>query len=69
MGALLSMPHLLECFLYNPHETLFLKNAEAAGLQVASGLGMLIEQAALSFACWTGQRVPRSVLESALEEK
>ena len=55
--------------VYNPRKTLLLKDAEAAGLQVASGLGMLIEQAALSFACWTGQRVPRSVLESALEEK
>lgn len=40
--------------VYNPSDTLLVRAARAAGLSAASGLGMLIEQAALSFERWTG---------------
>jgi shikimate dehydrogenase len=40
--------------VYNPVETLLVRAARSAGLEAASGLGMLIEQAALSFERWTG---------------
>jgi shikimate dehydrogenase len=43
--------------VYNPRETLFVKQARAAGLRAETGLGMLVSQAALSFETWTG-RVP-----------
>ena len=40
--------------VYNPLETLLVRSARTAGLEAAGGLGMLIEQAALSFERWTG---------------
>ena len=43
--------------VYNPRETLFVRQARAAGLRAETGLGMLVSQAALSFETWTG-RVP-----------
>jgi shikimate dehydrogenase len=53
--------------VYNPRPTRFVQNALAAGLQATTGLGMLVEQAALSFACWTGQNAPREALYAAVE--
>jgi shikimate dehydrogenase len=40
--------------IYNPRLTRLVRDALAAGLQATTGLGMLVEQAVLSFACWTG---------------
>jgi shikimate dehydrogenase len=45
--------------VYNPAETRFLQEAQEAGSATRSGLGMLVEQAALSFQRWTGQEAPR----------
>ena len=53
--------------VYNPRETLLLQRARAAGLRAASGIGMLVEQAALSFVCWTGREAPREVMFGAVE--
>ena len=53
--------------VYNPRQTRLVKQAQAAGLDATTGLGMLVEQAALSFACWTGRDVPREVLFAAVE--
>ncbi|MGA7195358.1 MAG: shikimate dehydrogenase [Anaerolineales bacterium] len=55
--------------VYNPRETKLVKDARAAGLCATSGLGMLVEQAALAFEIWTGKRIPRDILFSAVEEK
>ncbi len=54
--------------VYNPRETKLVRTARAAGLPAATGLGMLVEQAALSFETWTGCNVPREKLFAALEE-
>lgn len=54
--------------VYNPPETKLVKDARAAGLPATTGLGMLIEQAALSFEIWTGRAVPRETLFAAVEE-
>jgi shikimate dehydrogenase len=40
--------------VYNPRETELVRDARAAGLPATTGLGMLVEQAALSFEIWTG---------------
>ncbi len=52
--------------VYNPMETQLVRSARAAGLRAVTGLGMLIEQAALSFELWTGTHVQRDVLMDAL---
>jgi shikimate dehydrogenase len=46
-------------------ETPLLKAARAAGLPAAGGLGMLIEQAALSFQIWTGYTESRAAMLKA----
>jgi shikimate dehydrogenase len=48
--------------VYNPRETKLVKDALAAGLPATTGLGMLIEQAALSFELWTGDALSRKLL-------
>lgn len=53
--------------VYNPRETQFVRQARRAGLRAATGLGMLVEQAALSFECWTGRIPPREVMFAAVE--
>jgi shikimate dehydrogenase len=58
---------LIYDLIYNPRETLFVKQARAAGLRATTGLGMLIEQALLGFKIWTGRTVPRAVMFSAME--
>ncbi len=45
--------------VYNPAETVLVKAARSAGLEATNGLGMLVEQAALSFECWTNLPAPR----------
>lgn len=57
---------LYDC-VYNPRETLLVKRARNAGLPAETGLGMLIEQAALAFEIWTGKNPPRDVLRNAVE--
>ncbi len=54
--------------VYNPVETALLRVARAGGLRVTNGLGMLVEQAALSFAIWTGMDAPREVMRQAVQE-
>ncbi|MCL4262670.1 MAG: shikimate dehydrogenase [Anaerolineae bacterium] len=40
--------------VYNPRETAFMRQAQAAGLPTANGLGMLVYQGARAFELWTG---------------
>jgi len=54
--------------VYNPAETQLLCAGRAAGLAVANGLGMLIEQAALALEAWSGLRVPRRAMWQAVQE-
>lgn len=52
--------------VYNPRETKLVRDARAQGLNASTGLGMLIEQAALAFEKWTGHNPPRDVLFEAV---
>ena len=47
--------------VYNPQETLLVQRARQASLPATTGLGMLVEQAALAFQLWTGLHVPPEV--------
>ena len=48
--------------VYNPRETKLVRDTRSIGLPATTGLGMLIEQAALSFEIWTGCRPSRKLL-------
>ncbi|MBS7577752.1 MULTISPECIES: shikimate dehydrogenase [unclassified Enterococcus] len=67
--SIINNNHLVIDVVYNPLETLFLKQAKAQGAKVSNGLGMLLYQAAESFKCWTGQEMPTSDIKLALERK
>jgi shikimate dehydrogenase len=51
--------------VYNPSSTRLVRAAREAGLPAASGLGMLVEQAALSFERWTGHCADRQAMTQA----
>lgn len=53
--------------VYNPRETKLVRGAHSQGLRATTGLGMLIEQAALAFELWTGHTPPRDVLWTAVD--
>ena len=52
--------------VYNPRETKLVRDARAQGLNASTGLGMLIEQAALAFEKWTGVSADRSAMQQAV---
>ncbi|MCY7893617.1 shikimate dehydrogenase [Bacillus vallismortis] len=58
--APLSLQHAASCavvcdIVYNPIQTALLKEANQKGLKTLDGVGMFVEQAALSFQLWTGK--------------
>ena len=55
--------------VYNPEETLLLKDARAAGARVIGGLPMLVGQAAAAFEIWTGRPLPLDPVHTALKTK
>ena len=55
--------------VYNPPETQWVREARAAGLRSATGLGMLVEQGALALELWTGRQAPRATMRRAAEAK
>lgn len=59
--------------VYNPVKTRLLEEAEKAGAETISGLGMLVHQGASSFKIWTGREAPLETMKNsakkALEEK
>ena len=44
--------------IYNPRETMLMKQAKSRGCPCFNGLYMLLYQGAESFRCWTGQDMP-----------
>jgi shikimate 5-dehydrogenase len=55
--------------VFNPVEPLFLKEAQAHGARTVSGIGMLVQQAALNFTLWTGKEAPVQVMYEALKKE
>ena len=54
--------------VYNPNETVLLKEAIEAGAKPVYGIKMLLYQGAESFRIWTGRDAPVDVMENALNE-
>lgn len=61
-GTALTQGTIVYDLVYNPRETKLVRDAKAQGCHATTGLGMLIEQAALSFQLWTGRTPPREAL-------
>ena len=54
--------------VYNPQETRLVRDARSQGRPASTGLGMLIEQAALAFEIWTGHRPAREMLFASVSQ-
>ena len=54
--------------VYNPHETVLIKEAIKAGAKPVYGIRMLLYQGAESFRIWTGRDAPIDVMQEALNE-
>ena len=54
--------------VYNPNETVLIKEAIKAGAKPVYGIKMLLYQGAESFKIWTGQDAPIDVMENALRQ-
>jgi len=54
--------------VYNPAETVLLRNAREQGKTVVAGLEMFIEQAVQQFEIWTGEPAPRAAMLKAAAE-
>ena len=65
-GTPLPQEALLYDLIYKPPETRFMRYVLRAGLQASNGLGMLVEQAALSFERWTGAHADRTTIWAAV---
>ena len=52
--------------IYNPVETLFLRQAEEAGLKTISGLEMFLEQGIGQVKLWAGQSLPKELIREVV---
>jgi shikimate dehydrogenase len=66
-NAQLSRQTKIYDLVYNPRETKLVRDARAKGLQATTGLGMLIEQAALGFELWTGIKLSAEIFRNAVQ--
>jgi shikimate 5-dehydrogenase len=55
--------------VYRPSPTRLVREARAAGAVARGGAGMLLRQAALSFALWTDRDAPVEVMRDALRRE
>jgi shikimate dehydrogenase len=58
---------LIYDLVYQPAETLLMRQARAAGCEAANGLGMLVQQGVESFELWTGKKPNAEIMAAALE--
>jgi shikimate dehydrogenase len=66
-SLVLSRETMVYDLVYNPLETKLVHEARLQGLKAATGLGMLIEQAALAFELWTECTPSREIMRSSME--
>lgn len=53
--------------VYNPENTLLVKEARAAGCRTVTGVEMFVRQAAIQFRIWNGVEPPHQVMREALK--
>jgi 3-dehydroquinate dehydratase/shikimate dehydrogenase len=54
--------------VYNPFETVLIRNAREQGRAVIAGIEMFVEQAVRQFEIWTGETAPRAAMQKAAAE-
>jgi shikimate dehydrogenase len=54
--------------IFNPPDTWLIRTARDRGCRAIDGLGMLVNQAVISFRIWTGREPDAGVMRDALEE-
>ena len=54
--------------VYNPENTLFIKEARAVGCRTVTGVEMFVRQAAQQFRIWHGVDPTRDVMRDALKQ-
>jgi len=65
---LVHFPRVMD-MIYNPVRTRLLREAEAAGCAVRSGVGMFVHQGAEQIRLWTGREPPREWMRAKVMEK
>lgn len=53
--------------VYNPENTLLVKEARAVGCRIVTGVDMFVRQAAIQFRIWHGADAPEQVMRDALK--
>jgi shikimate dehydrogenase len=61
-------PYVMD-MIYNPIQTRLLREAEASGCAVRSGVGMFVHQGAEQFRLWTGVEPPREIMRHVVMER
>lgn len=62
------LPGMVVCdVVFNPAETVFLKQAAGRGARCVDGLGMLVNQGCINYTLWTGEPAPRDVMYAKLK--
>jgi len=64
LSALRGKPRIYD-MIYNPPDTLLLRNSAARGLKASNGLSMLVHQGARALEIWTGASINTSIMHSA----
>ncbi|AET66676.1 shikimate 5-dehydrogenase [Desulfosporosinus orientis DSM 765] len=65
----ISKQALVVDIIFNPMETLFLKEAKKLGCRTQNGLGMLLYQGALAWEFWLGRQAPVEEMGKALKNR
>ena len=55
--------------VYNPPETMLLRQAAAAGAKTVGGIEMFVRQAAAQFEAWTGLKAPAATMRRVVEQR
>lgn len=63
-SALLREGLIVSDIIYNPRETLLLKQAKEQNCPCFNGMYMLLYQGAAAFKCWTGQEMPTDIIKN-----
>lgn len=68
-ASMLPKELIVSDIIYNPRQTLLLKQAKEAGCPYFNGLYMLLYQGAEAFTCWTGKEMPVELIKEKYFKK